>query len=141
MTQATVRIAFPSEDGLKISRHFGKAPYFIIANLNPDGTYQTEQRPRSHWHGQHESGLIQFSEASKSGQSPTEATRIIGSGLLTGTEDCQVLVAGGMGQAAYDRALAQGLQVILTGEWEIEEAILSYRNGKLTSDPRRIHQH
>ena len=42
MTQAAVRIAFPSEDGLKISRHFGKAPYFIIANLNPDGTYQTE---------------------------------------------------------------------------------------------------
>jgi hypothetical protein len=46
-----------------------------------------------------------------------------------------------MGQGSYDRAVMQGLQVILTGEWTIQKAIDSYRAGTLTSDLRRIHKH
>ena len=141
MTHSEIRIAFPSEDGVKISRHFGKAPYFIIASVQPDGTVQKEQRRRDHWLGQHESGLIQFSEAPQPTENAPEFTRIIGAGLLAGTEDCQMLVSGGMGQAAYDRAAAQGLQIILTGEKEIDKAVESYRKGTLSSDPRRVHQH
>ena len=141
MKQQEIRIAFPSEDGKKISRHFGKAPFFIVASLNADGTVEIDERKRDHWHGQHESGLIQLAEtASAEGEAP-KVNRIIGSGLLSGTEDCQVLVTGGMGQGAYDRAAAQGLQVILTKEWDIDKAIELYRQGKLDSDPRRVHQH
>lgn len=139
MTQQETRIAFPSEDGKKISRHFGKAPYFVIVRLSPDGEIQTEQRPRKSWHGQHESGLIQFKESDEA-ETP-DFTRHLSAGMFAGLEDCQVLVSGGMGQGAYDRAVSQGLQVILTGEWEIEQAIQSYRTGTLTSDSRRIHQH
>lgn len=141
MTPSKIRIAFPSEDGIKISRHFGKAPFFIIANVQPDGTIQKEQRPRDHWHGQHESGLIQFSEAPLTTENAPEVTRIIGTGLFAGTEDCQVLISGGMGQAAYDRAAAQGLQIILTNEKDIDKAVESFLKGTLSSDPRRIHQH
>jgi predicted Fe-Mo cluster-binding NifX family protein len=141
MTAQEIRIAFPTEDGFKISRHFGKAPYFVIVSLLADGTLQKEQRHRDHWHGQHESGLIQFADSPQPAQDAPEVTRIIGAGLLAGSEDCQVLIAGGMGQAAYDRAAEQGLQVILTNEKEIDKAVASYRSGNLTSDLRRVHRH
>lgn len=144
MTQAQTRIAFPSEDGERISRHFGKAAYFVIASLQTDGNYRLERRRRDHWKGQHESGLIQLAEPadnSETGADTPEVTRIISNGLLAGSEDCQVLIAGGMGQAAYQRAVQQGLQVILTGEKEIAKAVDLYRQDKLSSDMRRVHQH
>ncbi len=55
--------------------------------------------------------------------------------------DCQVLIAGGMGQPAYDHAISAGLEVVMTGEKSISAALEAYRNGLLMSDPRRIHRH
>lgn len=141
MTQKEIRIAFPSEDGKKISRHFGKAPYFVVAVLQTDGSVRMEQRARDHWQGRHDSGLIQFGETAEAEGKRSEAVHMLDRGLFAGLEDCQVLVSGGMGQGAYDRAQSQGLQVILTGEWEIDQAVESFRQGTLSSDPRRIHQH
>jgi predicted Fe-Mo cluster-binding NifX family protein len=141
MKKSEIRVAFPSEDGSKISRHFGKAPYFVVATIQKDGSVQMEQRLRNHWHGQHASGLIQFAEKPSSAESTTEAVRILSADLFAGLEDCQVLVAGGMGQRAYEQALALGLQIVLTGEWEIHQAVDAYRNGVLSSDLRRIHKH
>lgn len=54
-------------------------------------------------------------------------------------QDCQVLLAGGMGEPAYQRALAAGLNVILTGG-KITEAVDLFLKGNLSSDLRRIHR-
>jgi predicted Fe-Mo cluster-binding NifX family protein len=55
--------------------------------------------------------------------------------------DCQLLVARGMGQPAYDYAVAHGLQVILTGEKTVNAALEALRAGRLVSDLRRVHHH
>jgi predicted Fe-Mo cluster-binding NifX family protein len=65
----------------------------------------------------------------------------LGATMFQPVTDCQVLVAGGMGQPAYDRAVALGLNVILTGERTIADALAAYRAGGLASDPRRVHAH
>ncbi len=54
--------------------------------------------------------------------------------------DCQVLLCGGMGQPAYQKALDAGLQVVLTGG-ELRAAVEAYLSGQVVSDLRRIHQH
>ena len=41
--------------------------------------------------------------------------------------DCQILISGGMGQPAYDHALAQGLEVILPMQKNIADALDAYR--------------
>ena len=61
-------------------------------------------------------------------------------GMLEPVADCQVLIAGGMGQPAFERARATGLEVILTSEHVIAKAAAAYAAGTLASDPRRIHQ-
>jgi hypothetical protein len=54
--------------------------------------------------------------------------------------DCRVLLCGGMGTPAYQKALATGLEVVLTGG-EIGPAVQAYLSGQTNSDLRRVHQH
>jgi predicted Fe-Mo cluster-binding NifX family protein len=125
-----VKVAFPTDDGKTISRHFGQAPMFVVATIQGDEPSKFEQRGKG-FHGHH---VEQHDhEHNLTGHNHVN--------MLTPIADCQVLIAGGMGQPAYDSAVANGLQVILTGETTIEAALNAYRAGILVSDPRRIHKH
>ncbi|MEZ4519317.1 MAG: NifB/NifX family molybdenum-iron cluster-binding protein [Chloroflexota bacterium] len=62
-------------------------------------------------------------------------------GMFDLLADCQVLIAGGMGQSAYAQAEAQGLEIYLSGEEEIPQALAAYLAGTLQSDTRRVHAH
>jgi predicted Fe-Mo cluster-binding NifX family protein len=64
-----------------------------------------------------------------------------GQSMIETILDCQVLIAGGMGQPMYNRAVSSGLEVYLTGEDRIADALEAYGQGTLTSDPRRVHSH
>lgn len=126
------KIAFPTEDGKTISRHFGQAPFYVVATLQEGEPVKFEQREKAfHAHHpeehEHEPGEGEHGHGHASMYAPIS--------------DCQALVAGGMGQPAYDGAVARGLQVILTGEWTIDAALDAYQAGTLVSDPRRIHKH
>ena len=122
------KIAFPTEDGQTISRHFGRAPLFkVIAIQNGVQTAvelrgnPNEQSPHEH---EHQGGRNQGHGAK-----------------FALVADCQVLIGAGMGQPAYDRLQNMGLEVFLTGEKQIDAALAHYINGTLTSDMRRIHAH
>ncbi len=123
------KIAITTDDGETISSHFGQAKYFQIITLDRDRRSASELREKAtHQHGQghehDEPGAVH------PGQAMVEAIR-----------DCQVLITGGMGEPALNRAQAVGLQVILTGEKQIDRALEAYQKGQLTSDERRIHHH
>lgn len=124
-----IKIAFPTEDGQTISAHLGMAPYFIVATIDGPGGPAFEQRAKAH-HGSDEHNH------SVEGPGHGMAQAMFGS-----VADCQVLIAGGMGQPAYDQALRSGLAVIMTGEKSIQRALEAYQAGTLTSDPRRVHAH
>jgi predicted Fe-Mo cluster-binding NifX family protein len=125
-----IKIAFPTNDGKTISKHFGQAALFVVATVQ-DGAPVVFERREKIYHGNppdqhgHEHG--------NSGHNH--------SNMLASIGDCQVIIAGGMGQPAFDSAVGSGLQVILTGEKTIEAALDAYRAGELVSDRRRIHKH
>jgi predicted Fe-Mo cluster-binding NifX family protein len=119
------KIAFPTEDGQSISAHFGRAPYFMVVTLDGTAEVKSEQRSKTYHgsddHAQHDQHSHNHG------------------GMLAPIADCQVLIAGGMGQPAYDSATAAGLTVILTGEKSIAMALAAYRTNTLISDMRRVH--
>ncbi len=125
-----MKIVFPSEDGRTISRHFGRAPYLVVATVQEGEPVKLEQRQKA-FHGQqeephaHETGQHEHMHAD----------------MFAVISDCQVLISGGMGQPAYDSAIQHGLKVIMTGETDIDSALKAYQEGKLTSDLQRIHRH
>jgi predicted Fe-Mo cluster-binding NifX family protein len=121
------KIAFPTEDGQTIFPHFGRAPFFVVAALDDNGSAVFEQRDKAYHGEQHSHSLHETPHGH--------------SGMFAPISDCQVLIAGGMGQPAYRHAIEAGLTVIMTGERSIAAALQAYQNGTLSSDERRIHQH
>ena len=154
-----LKIAFPTEDGQSISRHLGRAQYFSVVTLQ-DGTDPVfEQRLKPH-HASHEGhdhahGHDHELAPARPGvplhptlqvEKPAAEMNLSVSGNPTAVHamfdviaDCQVLVAGGMGEPAYQCALGRGLEVFLTGEWKITAALQAYKAGTLASDLRRVH--
>lgn len=125
------KIAFPTDDGETISRHLGESQFYLVALLDDAGniTFERREKPRR----------THLREGSEHEQEGDHTQR--GPALFTPILDCQVLISGGLGQPAYDHALAQGLEVILPAQKNITDALDAYRAGALVSDMRRVHKH
>ena len=121
-----VRIAAVTEDHEKISSHFGHAPFYRVFSIEDGEVVAEEERPKP-YHGEE-------GHAHEHGGGHGHAD------MFAPVADCQVLLCGGMGEPAYQKAEAAGLEVILTGGG-ISEALQAYLNGEITSDMRRIHRH
>ncbi|MEW6568360.1 MAG: NifB/NifX family molybdenum-iron cluster-binding protein [Chloroflexota bacterium] len=120
-----MKIVFPTDDGETISALLGMARDYTLVDLEAAHVPRREQRPKlDHENGRHEHGGHRHASI-----------------MLEAVMDCQVLISRGMGQPAYDHAVAGGLQVILTGERSIGAALAAYRAGRLLSNPRRVHPH
>jgi predicted Fe-Mo cluster-binding NifX family protein len=120
-----MKIAVVTENREKLSSHFGRAPYYRVFTVE-DGAVVSEEDRTKPFHGQQE----EHAHAHFHGHAD----------MFAPIQDCQVLLCGGMGEPAYKKALAAGLEVVLTGG-EIEPVLHAYLNGEITSDMRRIHHH
>ncbi len=131
----TRKIAVVTDNGERISPHFGRARYYKIFTVEGDQIVAEELRPRSsagdenHGPGEHH----------RHGQGHGHG-RHNHQRMLAEIADCQVLIAGGMGGPAYATAQAAGLEIVLAGG-PIRPAVEAYLRGELTTDPRRLHQH
>nr|BAL56932.1 dinitrogenase iron-molybdenum cofactor biosynthesis protein [uncultured Chloroflexota bacterium] len=123
---STLRIAAATEDGERLSAHFGMAPLYRVFVIENGQIVHEESRPKPH----HEHHLR------KEGAHDLHPH----ADMFAPIRDCQVLLAGGMGEPAYQKARAAGLEVFLSSG-EIAAAITAYLQGKLQHDPRRIHRH
>jgi predicted Fe-Mo cluster-binding NifX family protein len=121
-----LKIAFPTDDGVTISAHLGRAPYYVVATLDGANAPQFEQRAKA-YHGQDSQGHHDAHHDHNS--------------MFAPLADCQVLIAGGMGQPAFDHVQGMGLKVLLTGEPMIAAALEACRRDQLVSDMRRVHAH
>jgi predicted Fe-Mo cluster-binding NifX family protein len=127
-----MKIAFPTDDGKTISAHFGRAPFFLVADIQNDNSVTYERREKA-YHG----SQMEHDQHHEGG----EGHSAMHQGMFGVIADCQILIAGGMGQPAYEHAQEAGKNVILTGEKDIQSAVKLFQENKLASDPRRIHIH
>jgi predicted Fe-Mo cluster-binding NifX family protein len=121
------KIAVVTENGWQISSHFGMAPVYRVYSVEDGKIISEEERAKPHHthHPDHEG---------------VHEGHGLHDDMFAPINDCQVLICGGMGTPAYQKALTAGLQVVLTGG-EIRTAVDAYLLGQLSSDPRRVHQH
>lgn len=128
------KIAIPTDDGVKISRHFGSARYFhIVTWQDAAQAWQVEMREKPGHHDHDHDHSHFHGEGHHGGQGAGNKFALL--------HDCQVLIGAGMGQPAYDRLQQMGVEVILTGEKLIAPALEKYQQGVLANDMRRVHAH
>ena len=123
-----IKIAIATEDGIHVSAHFGRAPYFQVLTIESRQVIASERRDKAfhrdnHHHGNHK----------ESGRD-THA-----SGMVGVVRDCVAILAGGMGRPAYAAIQSAGLTPILTDIREIAQAGRAYAEGTLVNRSERLH--
>ncbi len=124
-----MKIAAVTEDGTTIHSHFGQAPYYEVLTIENNAIVARERRAKpAHQHG------AMHEHPSAGGDTHAQ-------GMAQVISDCQVLLARGMGQPAFQALQAAGIQPILTEKQTIDAAIQAYVRGELTHREERVHRH
>ena len=127
------KIAVVTEDGQRIGNHFGMAPNYQVFSVDGGRILSQETRSKPH-HSQHPDHSAQ-----EHGVQEQDHNRLH-EDMFAPIKDCQVLMCGGMGSPAYQKAIAAGLKVVMTSG-EIQPSVKAFMDGNVTSDLSRIHQH
>lgn len=124
----TAKIAFVSDDGVVLNRHFGQARNYFVVTLEEGQVVGQEMRIKA-GHGNHD-----HDHDHDHGHNHDHAP------MLAAITDCQVLIAGGMGFPVRDAVQAQGLILVLAVSSEIDQILADYLAGTLAHNPRLAHQ-
>jgi len=134
-----MKIALVSEDGVTISQHFGRAPYYVVVTVEDGKIVSREDREKlghahfaGHDHGEHHGehhGPHGFDAASQ------DRHRSMAAAIA----DCEVLVARGMGAGAYQSLQGAGITPVVTDIAAIDDAVRAYLAGNLANHTERLH--
>lgn len=132
-----MKIAVISDNGITLSQHFGMAPLYVVATVEKGKVTGKETRNKmghQHFgtgqHPEHKPGEKHGFDADAQDKHAQMAQNI---------DDCQVLLAGGMGWGAYESMKSRGLEVVITDIKDIEQAVKIYIEGKLPNLMEKLH--
>jgi predicted Fe-Mo cluster-binding NifX family protein len=129
------KIAFVTDDHRTISAHFGRATFYEVITVENGKVTQQETRLKP--------GHNQFANEPHDEPGHAHGLGPAAEGrharMLEPVRDCQVLVARGMGQGAYNNLKSSGIQPILSDISEIDQAVKAYMDGLLVDHMERLH--
>ncbi len=135
-----MKIAAVSEDGVTISQHFGRAPYYVVVTVQDGKIVARETRDKlghaqfaAEPHEEHEH------KADPRGHGFDPAAQNRHARMAAAIADCEVLLAGGMGMGAYESMQQANIRPIVTDVLTIDEAVQAYLSGNLTDHVEKLH--
>jgi predicted Fe-Mo cluster-binding NifX family protein len=132
-----LRIAAISDDGVHISQHFGRAPYYVVLTVEEGRIVEDETRPKAGHHTFAAQGHPSLAPGERHGYDPGSQAKH--RSMAETITDCDVLIAGGMGWGAYESLKGHGIRPIITDVDDIREAVLRYLDGNLPDLMERLH--
>ncbi len=131
-----MKIAVITDDELTISKHFGRAPYYLVATIEGRTIIERQRRDKL-GHAQLGSEPHEHRSGEQHGFDPVAQDRH--ARMAEAIADCNVLICGGMGAGAYQSMQTRGIQPIVTDMESIDEAITAYLEGSLIDQVERLH--
>ena len=130
-----MKIAVVSKDDKTVSQHFGQAPLYVVVTVE-DGKIvarETREKAGHHTFAPHRPKAPGEKHGCGRG-APARHAR-----MMETIADCQVLIAGGMGEGAYNNLKSRNIEPIVTDIKTIDEAVKLYLEGKLPNLTERLH--
>ena len=134
------KIAVVTDDGKNISPHFGRATKYavltvedgrIIAHdLRDKAGHRDFQHEESHNHQHHDDA-----RGRGFGKHAGEKHRL----MFEAIPDCEIVLARGMGQGAYQGLQQNGIRPILTDIADIDRAVQAVIDGSIEDHLERLH--
>jgi predicted Fe-Mo cluster-binding NifX family protein len=134
-----MKIAAVSEDGVTISQHFGRAPFYVVVTVEGGRVLGRERRDKpghgsqthSHASGGHDHG--------EPGHGFDPAAQSRHASMAQVIADCAVVLARGMGAGAYESLKGAGIRPIVTDIEVIDEAVQAVVAGEIVDHRDRLH--
>ncbi len=131
-----MKIAAVTSDGLTISPHFGRASYYAVITVETGSIVKRELRDKlGHSHFVHQEQ--EHERGQPHGFGPEAQDRHIR--MIAAIEDCQVLLARGMGWGARKSLEQAGIKAILTDIQDIEAAVKAYLDEEIVDHTELLH--
>lgn len=153
------KIAFVSDDGKTIHRHFGRATQYVVVTVEEGKVVSTETRVKpthhggGHGHGHdhdhdhdhehehgHGAGNVQMHEDGEQqghGFGAQAAQRH--ADMFAPIADCDVLISRGMGRGAFIGFQSIGVAPLITDLPTVEEATAAYIAGNIVNHTEKLH--
>jgi predicted Fe-Mo cluster-binding NifX family protein len=144
-----MKIAVITDDGETISAHFGRAPYFSVYTIEDGAITARELRQKAghddfagaeheheHEHGEHHE---HHGRDDPRGHGFGRGAGKRHTAMMTSITDCDVVLARGMGQGAYQSLKQAGIMPLTTDIRSVEAAVQAYLEGNIVDRPERRH--
>lgn len=135
-----MKIAAVSEDGVTISQHFGRAPFYVVVTVEDGKIVSRETRDKmghAQFVGESHAEEARGADPRGHGFEPFAQSRH--ARMAAAISDCQVLLARGMGAGAYQSMKQAGITPVVTDIANIDEAVQAYIEGRLVDHSERLH--
>lgn len=137
METKNIKVAFVTDDGNTISQHFGRARFYEVVTIEDGKITHRERREKAGhhtFHGQEEHGEHHGPGHGFDEHSQGKHRMMVG--VIT---DCQMLVARGMGNGAYQHMLNANIKPIITNIPKIDDAIQEIIKGTIVNFTEKLH--
>ena len=136
-----MKIAIVTDDGEKISAHFGSAQKCAVYEVVDGQIVGRELRDKpGHAHGHdHDHDHNAHHHNHQHGHDHQHGGHGRFQEKLAVMHDCQIVLARGMGHRAYENLQRAGLQPITTDIVDVETAVQAIINDTIVDNPRRRH--
>jgi predicted Fe-Mo cluster-binding NifX family protein len=121
------KIAVAQMNGSDISKHFGRSRYFGIYTISEDRIEGPDMINNTFTHHARRSVNEKVDHHNHSDHHHNHDHKSVVEGL----QDCQVLIAGGMGMGAINSLSDAGIEVIITDNFNARDAVYQYSKGIL----------
>ncbi len=137
METKNLKVAFVTDDGNEISQHYGRAQYYEVVTIENGVMTHRERREKAghhtfhkqEEHGEHHGPGHGFDEHSQGKHRMMTATIV----------DCQILVARGMGNGAYQHMVSANIEPIITQNKTIDDAVNEIIKGTIVNHIEKLH--
>lgn len=137
MTASSKKIAFVvEEDGEHISAHFGRARSYLVLTIEGGEIVDREMRDK---HVAHGAGRGEGAGGGHGARHDDSHRHERHRRMVEPIQDCQLLVARGMGGGASNHLEEAGIETILTDHQRVDSAAQAYLAGKLEHHGDRLH--
>lgn len=138
-----MKVAVITDDGKRISQHFGRAAYYQVVSIENGVIVGRELRNKvghGQFHGQdhgHDHGHGEDAPGVPHGMGQGSHDKHLE--MAANIDDCEAVICGGMGRGAYQSMLVKGIKPLVTDFSDIDQAALAYAAGTLVDRVDKLH--
>ncbi len=136
MENKNINIAAVTDDGATISQHFGRARFYEVVSLENDKIVKRERREKlGHQNFAQEAHHHQPGEQHGLDEHSQDKHVSMAEAII----DCQILLARGMGNGAYQSMLKLNIKPVVTDIKNIDEAVQAVINNSIIDHTEKLH--